>query len=111
MPTDIPAPVGVGRRAPGVAERRRPRFSGPLPFLRRRRIPEDPQQKVNRHKIGILGSGHGEGFVLSSLPSDRRSVSRAFWATGPLSETSVFRNHLDILIYFPDFYNAAPPLP
>jgi len=69
---------------------------------RRRRIPEEPQQKVDRHKTGILGSGHGKGFALPSLPSDRRSVSRAFWATSALSKTPVFRNHLDILIYFFD---------
>ena len=54
---------------------------------RSRRVPEDPQQKVDRHKTGILGSGHGKGFALPSLPSDRRSVSRAFWATGALSKT------------------------
>ena len=69
---------------------------------RSRRVPEDPQQKVDRHKTGILGSSHGKGFALPSLPSDRRSVSRAFWATGALSKTPVFRNHLDILIYFFD---------
>jgi integrase len=69
---------------------------------RSRWVPEDPQQKVDRHKTGVLGSSHGKGFALPSLPSDRRSVSRAFWATGALSKTPVFRNHLDILIYFFD---------
>src|SRR6516165_11938485 len=84
----------------------RHRYAAPQ---RSRRVPEDPQQKVDRHKTGILGSSHGKGFALPSLPSDCRSVSRAFWATGALSKTPVFRNHLDILIYFRDFYNAAPP--
>ena len=60
------------------------------------------RSRNDRHKTGILGSGHGKGFALPSLPSDRRSVSRALWATGALSKTPVFRNHLDILIYFFD---------
>ena len=83
----------------------RHRYAAPQ---RSRRVPEDPQQKVDRHKTGILGSSHGKGFALPSLPSDCRSVSRAFWATGALSKTPVFRNHLDILIYF---FDSGEPLP
>jgi hypothetical protein len=74
---------------------------------RSHRVPEGFQQIVNRREIGILRSGRGKGLGLPRLPSDRRSVSRAFWTTGALPKTPVFRGHLDNLIFSSHFYKTA----
>src|SRR5206468_4206568 len=59
------------------------------------RVPEDLEQIVDRRQISILRSGRREGLALPRLASNRCSVSRAFRATGALSETPVLSGHLD----------------
>jgi hypothetical protein len=62
------------------------RHLGPAPW-RGGRVPQDPQQVVDRHEVGIGLSGGRQRFALPSLPRERRSISRPPWVTGAPPET------------------------
>jgi hypothetical protein len=83
----------------------RPREFGRVPLRQPRRAVTKFQvtKSAGRPPIGEKAMTDAEG--MRKLRVNRRALtrtSRAFWATGALSKTPVFRNHLDILIYFFD---------